>query len=88
MAVKSPQFIVRGLSWDLTVYKSHTSTLGIMLMLHASVKNVSCKMTMSIKLLSFKNGVVPVEKSDEKTVSKSDILKITVYLITWNELSS
>lgn len=40
MAVRSSEFIVRGLPWDLTVYKCQKSTLGIMLQARKSPKKV------------------------------------------------
>lgn len=85
MTVHSPKFNLRGLPWDLTVYKEQTSTLGVMLEAKKSSKKVSCEMTMSVKLVSSKNDVDPVEKSLTNHVQWPGNIEIPD-VIPWDEL--
>lgn len=86
MAVRSQQFIVRGLSWTLSLYKHQKSTLGIR-WTYESSEDISYKIKMSIKLLSSTNGVDPIEKcvtdqlepGEDGDLEKPDI-------ISWDEL--
>lgn len=85
MAVRSPPFTVRGMPWDLSVYKCQTSNLSIMLEAKESSQKVSCKMTMSVKLLSSKDDGNSIKKSDTSTVRWPGILDVED-LISWDEL--
>lgn len=82
LAVRSPQFILRGLPWALTVYKSQASTLGVMLS-NESSKEASCEMEMSVKLLSTNGDMDPIVESDD--VDNSEYLDIES-VISWDKM--
>lgn len=85
IAVRSPQFILCGLFWDLTVSKCPKSTLGIMLDSNKLPKKVSCKMTMTIKLLSSKDGINSIEKSGVDQMQWPKKPRITE-IASWDEM--
>lgn len=85
LAVRSPQFTVRGLAWDLSVYKWHTSMLGIMLTAKEASPAVSCQLKMTVKLLSSKNGVAPMKKSIENRVGQLGNIRIED-MISWDNV--
>lgn len=85
MAVRSPQFIARGLPWDLSVYKSQSATLGIMLEAKKATQKVSCKMTMSAKLISFDDDADSIEMDETDTVQWPTILDIE-NILAWDKM--
>lgn len=85
MTVHSPRFFLRNLPWDLTVYKDQSSTLGVMLEAKKSPKKVLWKMTLSVKLLSSKQNVAPIEKSLTDKVQWPGNIEI-FDVIPWDEL--
>lgn len=82
VAVRTPQFNLRGLPWHMTLYKCQTSNLGIKLS-NESCEEASCKIGMTVKLLSSKYDMDPIEKIDH--VDSSSSLKIT-QIISWDEM--
>lgn len=84
MAVRSPRFLICGLPWELTVYKCRKPYLCISLS-NKSFRKASCTMTMSIKLLSTKNDVDPIEDSREDKLGNREILEIED-VIPWDDL--
>lgn len=85
MAVQSPLFIVRGLSWDLFVYKCQSALLGISLSARKVPKEVSCKLTMSVKLLSLNDDKKSIETDAADTMQWPAILDID-NIATWAEV--
>lgn len=85
MAVRSPQFVLRGLLWDFSIYKDHSSRLGIRLGSRTTTDRVTCKVRMTAKLLSTEAYVTPVEKVKTMIVRRFQI-PLTDQLITWSEL--
>lgn len=84
LAVRSPKFILRGLSWDLSIYK-HQSCLGMMLEARTASSKISCKMAMSVKVLSSKNDAAAIIKSTSGQIEWLGILKLND-IAPWNEM--
>lgn len=85
MAVRSPKFTLRGLPWVLQISRDRLSYVGVSLDLGENIENISYKMTMSIKLMSSKNGVRPIEKCDtaeHKCTMELNVVKV----MSWDEL--
>lgn len=85
MAVRSTQFVLRGLLWDFSVYKDHSSQLGIRLGSRTTSDKVECKVRMTAKLMSSQANVTPVEKVKTKVVRRLQFL-LTDQLIKWSEM--
>lgn len=85
MTVHSPKFILRNLPWDFTVYKEQSSTLGVMMEAKKSSKKVLCKVTMTVKLVSSKRNMAPIEKSITRPVQWPGNIEIP-NVIAWDEL--
>lgn len=66
MAVRSPKFKLCGLSWNVLISNEHPSYLGVALQLEEDTGNVSCNVAISIRLVSSKNDVHPIEKCDTR----------------------
>lgn len=81
LAVRSPQFILRGLPWTLSIYKHQTSTLEAMLSTE-SAEEVSCRKKMTIALLSSKQQADRIEESNE---DRTEVLFVSD-IIAWDEL--
>lgn len=85
LAIWSPGYILRGLSWNLSIYKHQTTpSLGIGLE-SASSEKESREMKMSVKLLSSRNDVDPIEKSNADQVKWPGSLDIES-IISWDEI--
>lgn len=84
MAVRSPEFTVRGMPWNIIVFKKF-STLDVCLDLVKNFGKVSCQVTMSVKLKSSKEDVDPIEKSNAKNVQWSGSMYI-YSLVLWEEM--
>lgn len=85
IAVRSPQFIVRGLACDWQVFKDQEHSLGIKLYTISSHKNESCEMTMSAKLLSTKPGIHPIKKSNTQKIEPGECICVED-IISWDEM--
>lgn len=85
MAVRTPRFRLRGLPWFIQITKNHHSQLGVSAEFGEIIPNVSCKMAMSIKLVSSKIGVFPIEKCDIHQYNCSMDLNV-VEVVSWKEL--
>lgn len=84
MAVRSSKFKLRGLMWEVHISKQQNSYLGVLLKLVEDSKNMSCKMKMSIKLVSSKKDVDPIERCNTEQYQPSTINIVRV--IFWNNL--
>lgn len=85
MAVRSPTFMLRGLLWDLSIYKNHTSELAISLGLRMASDKVSCKIRMTTRLTTSTKNLPPVRRVDTKTVKRSQ-LPLMQTLVAWDKL--
>lgn len=85
MAVRSPQFKLRGMSFGLTVFKDHTSHIGVLLECEAPSENVSCKVTMMAKLVSSKGDGNPTEKIGTERLKDLDEL-VLQDIVSLNEV--
>lgn len=85
MAVATPSFQSRGLSWNIIIFKEPASALGMLLQSKTMLKNVSCEMTMSVKLVSLNQQVGPIERF---TIEKMEWPKVMYMrnIVTWTEL--
>lgn len=83
MAVRSPQFKLRGMLMDLTVFKGHTSHVGVYLF--CKFANVSYKMTMTAKLISSNENMHQIEKSGSLKMKHYEMLKLED-IVSWNEV--
>lgn len=85
IAVRSPIFEMRRLKWELTFYKSRSGNLAMSLGHKGSSDDVSCEMRLWTKLISFKQGVEPVERIHTGNVQRVHELYIKD-LMPWNGL--
>lgn len=85
MAVRSAQFVLRGLLWDFSVYKDHSGQLGVRLGSRMTSDHISCNVRMTTKLIATDKHVLPVEKVETKVVRRLQFLQ-TDQLIAWNEM--
>lgn len=76
MAVRSAQFKLRGMAFVLTVFKDHTSQIGVLLECEAPSEDVSCKVTMLAKLVSSKADGSPMDKIGTKRLRDFDELAL------------
>lgn len=86
MAVQSPLFRIRKIPWNLVAFKDDSEYLGISLHRKSKSDGISCKMRMSIKLISTSKEV----KSIEPNVQTKDFQRKQALLfpriIQWDEL--
>lgn len=86
VAVRSPQFMLQNLPWELTIFKGHSKNIiGTRLLLCKAEKGVSCESKISFKLISSKNHAKSIARVQEKCFNSSDVL-LTMHLMSWNEL--
>lgn len=85
-AARSPAFEIRDQPWFLTVY-NESKSLGIRMFLNTNSNAVSCKATITVKLISTQNEVTPIEKSCTNICDKiiQRIVDIR-QIISWDEL--
>lgn len=87
MAVRSPKITLSGLHWNIQVSQERTAHLGVSLQLEESTEKLSCKMTMSIKLVSFINDAQAIEKCDTTQHKNKCSMEISaVEIVPWDEL--
>lgn len=82
-AVRSSAFTLRGLQWDLSVYKSNKGELGFRLQSKYAVPEISCNILLKIILNSTKHGQVP--RFIEKSLEYDEILYLD-NVISWHQL--
>lgn len=82
LAVQSPEIWIRKLPWRLTAYKDKTDDLSIRLESKSEQKDISCKIKMTLKLISAneEDSIVDIE---EDSIKRSDFLYTKLAL--WNE---
>lgn len=86
MAVRTPRFYLRGLSWNITVGKDNASnSLFALLDFDESTKEISCKLAWSIKLTSLNEDIDPIEKTQTELLHSSDYL-IMDDIVSWKEI--
>lgn len=85
MAVRSPQFLLRGLLWDFSIYKDRSSQLAIQFGLRTTSNKVSCKIKMTTKLNTSKRNVTPIGRVDTKVLKRSQ-LPLMQRLMPWDKL--
>lgn len=85
MAVRSPQFLLRGLLWDFTIYKDRSSQLVIQFGLRTKSDKVSCKIRMTTKLNTSKKNITPIGRVDTKILKHSQVL-LMQKLMAWDKL--
>lgn len=85
MAVRSPQFLLRGLLWDFCIHKDRSAQLAIQFGLRTTSNKVSCKIKMTTKLNTSKKNVTSMGRVDTKTLKRSQV-PLTQRLITWDKL--
>lgn len=86
MAVRAPRFDLRGLSWNIVVGRDASrEVLFAQLYFDELTKEISCPVTWTIKLLSSKADINPIEETLTESVFKStDFLAMDI--LAWNEL--
>lgn len=85
MAVRSPRFNLRGLSWNIAVGKDGSSNLFALLDFDEPKKDISCKVTWSIKLVSLENALNPIEKTQTELLESSEYM-ILSNIVSWTEM--
>lgn len=85
MAVRSPQFLLRGLLWDFSIFKDHSAQLAIQFGLRTTSDKVSCKIKMTTKLNTTKKNVTPIGRVDTKILKRSQ-LPLMQKLMAWDKL--
>lgn len=84
MAVRSPLFMLRDVSWYLTVFK-HSSHLGLRLDARNSSDEIICNVSKSVKIISINEQLQRVQKIEAKQVQRREGL-VMERLITWDDL--
>lgn len=85
MAVRSPQFLLRGLLWDFVIYKDRSAQLAIQFGLRTTSNKVSCKVKMTTKLITSKKNVTPIGRVDTKVLKRLQ-LPLMQKLMAWDKL--
>lgn len=87
MAVRSPAFRLRGLTWRLIVCKNHLGRLCINLSDRKKPKRFHCEMAMSIKLIPWKDDVKPIEHLMVASMNNDNHNAFSYAIpLPWNEL--
>lgn len=84
LAVRSTQFLLRGLLYDFIVYKDATSKLAIKLATRTESDKVSCKIYIATKLTSSSKTLVPVQRIQTHVISRTQPLVLR--LMAWDIL--
>lgn len=84
MAIRSPLFILRDVSWYLTVFK-HSSHLGLRLDARNSSHEIICNVSKSVKIISKNEQLQRVHKIEAQQVQRREGL-VMERLITWEDL--
>lgn len=84
MAARSPPFIFQKIPFNLVVYKSHCSHLGVFLYQRGALSASPITVRMSAKLISL-NDVMSIEKIHTNTIKEQGTLYIE-QLISWDAL--
>lgn len=84
MAVRSPLFMLRDVSWILTVFK-HSSHLGLRLDARNSLDETICNVSKSVKIISVNEQQQRVQKIEAKQIQRKEGL-VMERLITWDDL--
>lgn len=84
LAVNSPNFNLRGIPFNLTVYKDQTSKLGTRLFRSDGSEQISFKIKMTAKILSTKKDEFSIAKTQSQEMKKLSIFERD--LISWEEL--
>lgn len=86
MAVRSPEFEMQGVQWNLAVYKSVNDKIGIHLdQKPDETQDVTCETTLIAKIKSTIAKVKAVEKCKSEDVGPDDILDLAE-IISWVDL--
>lgn len=86
IAVHSPLFKIRQLFWTLTVYKDNSANLSIRLQHRSQAGNFSCKMLLSVKLISLDKKIEPIEPDAEFANLRYLNCASINDIISWDEL--
>lgn len=87
MAVEAHPFKLHGLTWHITVGKDkQLNSLFAALDFDASKTKKSCDVTWSMKLLSSKEEMNPIEKSRTDSLPSIHYYLIIENIVSWNEL--
>lgn len=85
MAVATPAFKSRGLLWNIIVFKEHSSSLGVLLQSKTSFRNVSCQMTMTVRLMSSNQQYGPIQMFGTERMQWPKVMYIRD-IVAWDEL--
>lgn len=84
MATRSPPFMFKKVPFNLIVYKSHSSHLGVYLYQRGALKDVPFRCTMSAKLMTSNDRIRIVKTTQTDTIRHG-----TLYIekiMSWNEI--
>lgn len=84
-AVKTPDFMVRDLRWNLTIRKHQSKYLGVFLDRIDKFATVSCKIRASFKLISSKGPTKCITMEREQIIKCLDLINVKV-LVSWDQL--
>lgn len=84
MAVQSPEFILHSLPWSIITLKTASDFLTVRLNCKEILEKVFCKIKMSVKLVSSKNGVEPVERMIQDRIRCNQFFNVS--LLSWDKL--
>lgn len=84
MAVRSPEFVLQNLSWDLTVCKTRSSHLSIISFCNSFPNETPCETKMAVKLRTNKTDVKPITQINFFCPKSSRIE--TNRFLTWDKL--
>lgn len=85
--VRSEQFMIRNLPWDLSVYRSNKNdSLSMCIQLKSKDENISCKLKTSIKIIASKDEEELYEKITEDFIYSKTNTCSWSKLVSWSEL--
>lgn len=83
MAVRTPQFLLRGLLWDFSIYKDVTSQFAVQLALRTVSDKVSCKIQMTTKMTTTQK--LPDGRVDTSVLKRSQTALVQKCM-AWDKL--
>lgn len=87
LAVRAHPFKLNGLTWYVTVGKNKSSNhLFAHLNFDESTMKNSCDISWSLQLLSWKDGVDSIEKTEIDSLLSSDYYSVMENIVSWNDL--
>ncbi|XP_031635586.1 uncharacterized protein LOC116348660 [Contarinia nasturtii] len=87
MAVGTPEFMLRGLCWKMSIYNDASKWLRVLLEIfrYEDIDKVTCNVIAFVKLISTKNNVKSIEHVLKKKMTADDVLEECKF-VSWDNL--